>query len=415
MKENSTYMYQALKNNPGIWKHKTSGQFLARKKIRGKSYRKTFRTIRQAIEWRNNFGEQEALTKKAVCSKLKDVWTEMQRQHFPILADSTQEIWIRRYALLKDLEDLPMDRITSSVLSSWVERHVGYFKSDFYENDCRGRAKRCDLINELNLLVTIFNWYKRSETFEIECKGISIPVGTHHKKMSFIRSKPVKNLAITIEHALKFFAHVKPLYVELSTLQYYTASRIGEVAGLHWSRVDFENKRLVIMETLCWDQQTKVFKKINPHPKNKVPRPIYMTPEIEAILRARLPFKQNDCPLVFHVEGKPLNYGTIQLNYREAQRKSGVPYTGTHIFRHGMAKLARRVGGGLDAVIAMTGHKDFKLADHYSKLDEEFHQEVSEKVMSAIRLKMDQLPGESESDNVVSINQFRRKSIHANI
>ncbi len=55
---------------------------------------------------------------------------------------------------------------------------------------------------------------------------------------------------------------------------------------------------------------------------------------------------------MLHVEGAPLNYGTIQLNYREAQRKSGVPYTGTHILRHGMAKLARKVGGGLDAVMA---------------------------------------------------------------
>ncbi len=52
------------------------------------------------------------------------------------------------------------------------------------------------------------------------------------------------------------------------------------------------------------------------------------------------------------------------INYRRAQRKSGIPYTGTHILRHGMAKLARQIGGGLDAVLAMTGHKDLKLADH---------------------------------------------------
>ncbi len=35
-----------------------------------------------------------------------------------------------------------------------------------------------------------------------------------------------------------------------------------------------------------------------------------------------------------------------------------------------MAKLARQMGGRLDAVIAMTGHKDIKLADHYSKCNE---------------------------------------------
>jgi integrase len=81
----------------------------------------------------------------------------------------------------------------------------------------------------------------------------------------------------------------------------------------------------------------------------------------------------------------PLNYGTILLNYREAQRKGNIPCTGTHILRHGMASLARKVGGGLDAVIAMTGHKDLKLADHYSKLGNDHQKETSIKIMKYIR------------------------------
>ena len=48
---------------------------------------------------------------------------------------------------------------------------------------------------------------------------------------------------------------------------------------------------------------------------------------------------------------------------------------------------ARKVGGGLDAVVAMTGHKDFKLADHYSKLDLEYQRELSLKIMGVIREK----------------------------
>jgi hypothetical protein len=33
----------------------------------------------------------------------------------------------------------------------------------------------------------------------------------------------------------------------------------------------------------------------------------------------------------------------------------------------------------------MTGHKDYKLADHYSKLDKEFQKETSLKIMEAVR------------------------------
>lgn len=74
-----------------------------------------------------------------------------------------------------------------------------------------------------------------------------------------------------------------------------------------------------------------------------------------------------------------------------------------HILRHGMATLARKVGGGLDAVIAMTGHKDFKLADHYSKLDREFQKEISEKIMLEVREK--QRP-QHDYDNVISLFQI---------
>ncbi|MDP7322228.1 MAG: hypothetical protein QF441_16615 [Bacteriovoracaceae bacterium] len=116
---------------------------------------------------------------------------------------------------------------------------------------------------------------------------------------------------------------------------------------------------------------------------------------------------QND--YVFHVDGFPLNYCTIQLNYREAQRKGKLPYSGTHILRYGMAKLARKVGGGLDAVIAMTGHKDLKLADHYSTCNEDDQKEFSQKIMEHIRevRKEDTQVDEVSFNNVISLSGYK--------
>ncbi len=39
---------------------------------------------------------------------------------------------------------------------------------------------------------------------------------------------------------------------------------------------------------------------------------------------------------------------------------------------------------GLDSVIAMTGHKDLKLADHYSKIDGEVQKTTSLKILDHI-------------------------------
>jgi len=152
--------------------------------------------------------------------------------------------------------------------------------------------------------------------------------------------------------------------------------------------------------------KSKTFVELKPFPKNREPRPAYITDEILEVLQRREAFRIPGCDYVFHVEGKPLNYGTIQLNYREAQRKSGIPYRGTHILRHGMAKLARKVGGGLDAVIAITGHKDFKLADHYSKCTEDDQKDYSEKIMQHIR-ETRREGQKSSFENVINLKDHR--------
>lgn len=51
-----------------------------------------------------------------------------------------------------------------------------------------------------------------------------------------------------------------------------------------------------------------------------------------------------------------------------------------------MATLARKVGGmGLDSLVAKTGHKDLKLAAHYSKIDGEVQKETSLKILEHIQ------------------------------
>jgi integrase len=164
---------------------------------------------------------------------------------------------------------------------------------------------------------------------------------------------------------------------------------------------------MLIKHTCVFTPSGKVFLELKPFPKNRETRAVFITDEIMQILKHREAFRQLGCDYVFHNEGKPLNYCTIQVNYRAAQRKSGVPYTGTHILRHGMAKLARQVGGGLDAVLAMTGHKDLKLADHYSKSDEDDQKHFSERIMEHLRSVRGKNV-EASFDNVVSLNQRRR-------
>jgi integrase len=327
----------------------------------------------------------------------------MQKVHLPTLATTTRSIWLRRYGPWKKLEHLPMDEITPPKVTSFVQTLAKHFSSDFYQSSGRGRASRCNLNNELNLFVTIFNWYKESEEFEKEAIALTNPIKKKHKKMGFIKPVPDRRKKITLDHAMTFFEHLEQIYSELAQMQFYTAGRVGEVSGLQWSNIDLKNKRMLIKHSCVWCMTNKTFIELKPFPKNKEARAVYITDEIAKVLKRRMAFKQKGSDYVFHIDGRPLNYCTIQVQYKKAQTKGDLPYSGTHILRHGMAVLARRVGGGLDAVIAMTGHKDIKLADHYSKCDEEDQKDVSLKIMEYIRIQKQANSIPKNSDNVIEL------------
>ncbi|MFY7992837.1 MAG: site-specific integrase [Bacteriovoracaceae bacterium] len=404
--------YKKIRNTTGIYQNKKNGQYMVEKRVRGLLHTRTFSTLYEAKQWQKFFdGEkivypEEALDEKSNYSTLREVWEVMQKKHFPSLATSTRSVWTRRYELLKGLEHLPMDRISPSRITEWVIERVSYYSSEEYQGSGRGRAGRCNLNTELNMFVTIFNWYKQSEDFEKEAVALTCPVKTKHRKMGFIKPLPDKIKQINLQDAFLFFDFLRPLYQDLAKMQFFCAGRIGEIAGLQWTNIDLRNRRMLVKDTCVWDTTNKMFVELKPFPKNREARAVYITDEILEILNRREAFRLSGNNFVFHVEGAPLNYCTIQINYREAQRKSGIPYTGTHILRHGMAKLARKVGGGLDAVLAMTGHKDLKLADHYSKSNEDDQKDFSQLIMKHIREELRPKPEEENLSNV-----FRLKLI----
>jgi hypothetical protein len=74
-----------------------------------------------------------------------------------------------------------------------------------------------------------------------------------------------------------------------------------------------------------------------------------------------------------------------------------------------MAKLARQIGGGLDAVLAMTGHKDLKLADHYSKSNEDDQKHFSEMIMEHIRSEISEgSENHASFENIISLQKYRK-------
>ncbi len=120
--------YAKVKEEIGIYQNTTSRNFLAVKKVKGKNFQKSFKSLTKARSWRKNLNE-ESQPSLAPCKKvtLKQVWISMQTDHFPCLAISTVAVWKRRYLLLNQLENTPMDEIIPSTIKAWVKKNVDDF------------------------------------------------------------------------------------------------------------------------------------------------------------------------------------------------------------------------------------------------------------------------------------------------
>lgn len=123
--------YRKLQGVSGIYKHIATGNFMARKKIDGKVVQETFSSLFEAKKWRKRFNGVALEEGVSDYSTLKQVWETMQKVHFPTLATSTKAIWKRRYEPWQSIEHLPMDRLTPSRITSWVNNLVEHYKSDF--------------------------------------------------------------------------------------------------------------------------------------------------------------------------------------------------------------------------------------------------------------------------------------------
>lgn len=373
-----------------IRKDTQSKRYQAIVKINGKQKVQTFDNIREAKKWVKEvkLGVNPASQATKDTSTLNHVWDRMQTLHFPSLALSTQTIWKRRYTLLSTMGHLKMSEITPSVINDWIYFHLDSYTNEDYRNS-RGKASRCSFDTELMFFKTIFNWYKDEEEFEEESYSLECPIKKRHFKISKFKESPnnLRSKKIDLADVFRISSQiVKDVYRDLFLMQMYCAGRVGEIAGIQVKNIDLDRNSLLIKETISWCQDTQKFLKLNDVPKNGEPRLVHIHDEIKDIITRRLKEKAEGCNYLFHVDGKPLKYTTIKSTYNRACKKAGLSVTGTHFLRHSMATFAREFGGaGLESVVAMTGHKDFKLADHYSQIPKEAQKNASLNVLAQLK------------------------------
>lgn len=138
----------------------------------------------------------------------------------------------------------------------------------------------------------------------------------------------------------------------------YTGMRQGELLGLQWSDIDFENNCLHIARTACVDSKCKKY--ISPRPKTDGSiRTVYILPQLKEIL---LKQPKSSLFVISTKAGDFYNSNSFnKMHKRFVHTIPGVRPLGTHAYRHALITHLGNAGASLDDIAGIVGHDNADL------------------------------------------------------
>lgn len=407
--------YQKLSTHQGIKKDLTNGRYLAIKYMSGQEYSRKFVNLKDAINWRASFHPsipeqvienhmQQKLT-DVIASRagaklngedlgfyFRDVWKLYQEIHLPSIEKSSRGHRLSKEVFYRPLMNFKMVNITAPLLDRFIAQHK--------MEAIKLKSRRQNFNDDFKCLRALLNWYRENYDALFVC-----PILKRHKHAGIIRKSPPKNKKMKGEELILFFKELSSFWRDFAETQFYMGARVSEVAGLQDESVNLKDLEICIQYVAIWNYETKKFDYLKEYPKNGEISYASMNNKLKEIMERRLPLAKDG--FVFHDEGRPLTYRQIQYEYNKALQRAGLndKYSSTHIMRHSMGTLTRRVTGSMDMAQAVTRHKDIQVAQQYAGLPTE----ANRKAVNDVFNYLDNL--ERESEPVVTMKKASLKLV----
>ena len=178
------------------------------------------------------------------------------------------------------------------------------------------------------------------------------------KEVNYFQPEQIAAIREALEHEpLKWKALVHMLLI--------TGARRGEVLGLKWRNVDFENSRVYICNSVLYSADIGVYESTPKTEKSK--RYIYLPCETMQLLREyrawqdgerlRLEGYYLDRGFVFAQDnGAPMHPDSVTDYLKKLSRRYGLPHLNPHAFRHTMASMLYYNGVDSVSISKRLGH-----------------------------------------------------------
>ena len=153
-----------------------------------------------------------------------------------------------------------------------------------------------------------------------------------------------------------------------------TGMRKGEILGLCWDRIDFEQKMITVSRTYSRHG-------LQENTKTKLIRRVPMNPELETILKYLQ--RNQRCPKFVFTEkdGSPIRPDHFSdRQFKNALKLAGVRTVRFHDLRHTYASQFVMNGGDMYALSSILGHTDIEMTKRYAHLSSEYLRKASHTV-----------------------------------
>jgi integrase len=231
----------------------------------------------------------------------------------------------RRLSLMRRLSQ-EFESKTIQEITTWsIERYKAKRKEE---------VKPASVNREISLLKTMLTkaveWGKLKEN---PAKPVKLLKG-EARRVRFLMPDEIQNLLSNCAD------HLKPIV----TVAAHTGMRRGEILGLTWDRVSFEQGIITLLDT-----------------KNSERRDVPMNQTVKAALGE----VERKGPRVF-------SSGDMKTAFRTALKKAGIADFRFHDLRHTFASNLVMAGEDLNTVAELLGHKGLQMTKRYSHLSPKF-------------------------------------------
>lgn len=280
--------------------------------------------------------------------------------------ESTYRNYIKSYLI----SDLPIKDLKSLKIQEFYNKLV---KEQVSVNN----------IKKAHKLLRQFFSYAEIEGYIIKNPCINVSLPKNKKEVnSIIKEKKTKFQYFNEDEIKQLFELFKNTrYENIIKFALGTGMRKGEILGLQWQDIDFENKEIHVVHNLSYvaniDNDTRIYKTVLQTPKSENSiRIIPMSPKIYDLLCSL----DKTSSYVFNSRGSHFDIKWTEKFWNKTLKGTNLEGKRFHDLRHTFATMLLLHGANLVQIKELLGHSSVKITEMYLDALPKSKQEIVNKI-----------------------------------